>query len=517
MRHFYERNDYLLDHEVNKTFEEILWMSDSEFCKWCVELRKVVVYAWDELGIPPRVGYNEQEIIDQFKQLASFPVKQFLVKDKLTGKKDTIKNTRIEGNAVNQWFPTMMKTPINYTTDPSKGRSIYDFFARDDLLDRFITYASRHFKRDSFYHYSLPAKVLDAEHANDLPCWQDGLGWILDFEKNFRSRGEYDYWLAPKDIDAEYTGYNEDIKTRKFLTICDTDIITLGKLIPFNCQTNILYKDTDNYQIRVFKLGQKLFPIGLKAFRVSFCQYATNFPPLTAKFIYETFCPEGSKSIVWDPSMGWGGRLIGAMSVKDDRHITYLGNDPNQDHLINGSTKYHDIYNFYCKNIRKGGLWQIDHNDMRYWCKGSEEMQYDPTFIEYKGLIDLVFTSPPYFMKEAYSEDENQSYKKFGNWESWVTGFLYPTLATAYQWLKDGGHLCWNVSDVKFGNDVLPLVETSMNICQKLGFHHKTTLKMCLAAMPGGNRMEKGIPKTKYFVQVDDMYHKYEPCLVFQK
>ena len=40
MKHFYERNDYVLDHEVNKTFEEVLWMSDDEFRQWLSDMRK---------------------------------------------------------------------------------------------------------------------------------------------------------------------------------------------------------------------------------------------------------------------------------------------------------------------------------------------------------------------------------------------------------------------------------------------------------------------------------------------
>ena len=65
MNHFYERNNYILEHDINKKFEEVLWMTEDEFRVWVVEMRKTIVYAWDELGIPPRVGYDEQAIIDQ--------------------------------------------------------------------------------------------------------------------------------------------------------------------------------------------------------------------------------------------------------------------------------------------------------------------------------------------------------------------------------------------------------------------------------------------------------------------
>lgn len=520
MSHFYQKNTYLLNHHTNRTFEEILWMSKEEFRAWCVDFRIAVVYAWDVLGIPPRVGYNEDEIADQFQFLESFPVQEFLVRDVITGEKNVIKNTRIEGNAVNQWFPTMMKTPINYTTDPSKGKSIYDFFSRDDLFERFVTYASRHFKRDSFYHYSLPVMEMDITQIGKLPVAETGFEWIKEFETNrCKYENEYSYWLCPFGKERGYSGYNDDVNHRTFLSVNNDEISSLDIFIPEGCKNNVDYKDTDHYHIRVFKLGQKIFPLGLKAFRVSFCQYATNFPSLTAKFIYETFTTKGKDNIVWDPSMGWGGRLVGALSVKDDRHITYLGNDPNEDHEIwPGYSKYDDLYAFYTQNVRKGGLWDVDHNDFQYWQIGSEEMQFDADFQKYKGKVDLVFTSPPYFMKEAYSNDQTQSYKKFDNWFDWIEGFLKPTLQTAYDWLRPHGCLCWNVSDVKFGNDTLPLIQTSIDVATIIcKFKQLPTLKMCLASMPGGNRVVKGVPKTKYFVQVDHRYHKYEPCLVFQK
>ena len=134
MKYFYEKNRELLESESNKKFEEILVMSIEEFRDWAIQLRKTIVSLWDKKGQPPRVGYDEQEIIDQFNEMTSFPVHKFLVKDELTGEKDVIRNTSVVGNAVNQWFPTMMKTRINYTADVNSGKSIYDYFARDDLL-----------------------------------------------------------------------------------------------------------------------------------------------------------------------------------------------------------------------------------------------------------------------------------------------------------------------------------------------------------------------------------------------
>ena len=51
----------------------------------------------------------------------------------------------------------MMKTKIVYN-DISKAKSIYDHFVDEDLFQKVYTYGHRHFKRDSFYHYSNPIK-----------------------------------------------------------------------------------------------------------------------------------------------------------------------------------------------------------------------------------------------------------------------------------------------------------------------------------------------------------------------
>ena len=48
MKYFYEKNRELLESDVNKKFEDILAMSKDEFRAWAIDLRKTVVYLWDE-------------------------------------------------------------------------------------------------------------------------------------------------------------------------------------------------------------------------------------------------------------------------------------------------------------------------------------------------------------------------------------------------------------------------------------------------------------------------------------
>lgn len=543
---FYEKNDELLKSPVNKTFEEVLWMTEQEFCTWVAEMRAEVVRIWDEQGIPPRVGFSEQEIVGQFREMRSYPVHHpvdgFECVDEETGEKDCIRNNSILGNAANQWFPTMMATKINYTDDTSAGLSIYDHFKNPDLLQKMITYGRRHFKRDSFYHYSNPVKLFnEGDNVQEylkkyfLEPKDTAVEWIKAYEsKRSVYESQFDYWLEAKDEDTEYTGYDDDLRKLKCLRLTKDELTSLGTLVPDKCKTNIDYKNRDIFQIRVFKRGQKLFPIGLKAFRISVCQYAVNFPPLTAKYLYEKFTEHiktQPQINVWDPSSGWGGRILGAMSVENDvRRLHYIGTDPNTDHNTdNARTKYHELADFYNKYTDSPFATNPPHTYDFYQC-GSEEMRNQSEFQKYKGKLDLVFTSPPYFAKELYSDDPTQSATKFNTFDSWVEGFLKPTLETAVEWLAPNRYLLWNIADAKFANEILPLEKVSCDILQSLGMKYEGKLKMALAQMPGGNRVDPqtGKPLAKNFCRIKEakkgvkaqsksIWFKYEPIFIFKK
>ena len=114
---------------------------------------------------------------------------------------------------------------------------------------------------------------------------------------------------------------------------------------------------------------------------------------------------------------------------------------------------------------------------------------------------------------------KNSHIRSSDQYDAWVEGFLRPTLENAYKYLKSDRYLLWNIADAKFGNEMLPLEGDSIRICEELGFKYKTTLKMALAQMPGGNRVdeETGKPRAKNFCKVNGIWLKYEPIFVFYK
>jgi len=539
MKHFYEKNSEFLNSKVNKTFDELLAMSEPEFVTWVKEMRKTVVHYWDTKGQPPRVGYDEHEIVKQFNEMTSFPTHNFLVTDEHTGTDDAIFTGNLTGNAVNQWFPTMMKTRINYSIDSDSGKSIYDYFARDDLANTFTLYAHRHFRRDSFYNYSQTiekGKLIDNVGGNLRYRTTNIKEFVEWFENNARAYNTHDYWFEPSSNDKEaYSGFNDNLSSVEYMSI------TRDELLKLNCRPETLaninhgdemakyttrpYENADVFRVRLYKKNQKIFPKGFQAFRVSYCQYAVNFPPLIAKFLYEkytTSIKDQEQINIYDPSSGWGGRLLGALSIDDNKNINYIGTDPNTDHNIgNGKTKYHDIAEFFnTKTYRATGLFPKVHS-YEIFQHGSEEIHKDEKFQKYKGKIDLIFTSPPYFSKEAYSEDDTQSYKKFTTYDIWRDEFLKKTLETCVEWLREDRYLLWNIADVTYSkkNLCLPLEQDSIDILKSLGMEYKGVLKMCLAQMPGKNRVDSdtGVPTTKNFCKINGKWRKYEPIFVFHK
>lgn len=521
--YFYEKNNHLLKSEFNKCYEDICYMTKEEFQDWVLGLRKFVVSIWDKYGCPPIVGSNEREIIKQFKQMKPFNVAQFSIKDD-TGDQ-CINNTFNVGLVVNQWFPTMMKTKIN-TSSKGNGYSIYDKFALDECIQNCFTLMDRNIKRDSYYIFSR--KVISGDPKFLLPECKTGKEWIQTFEKKKLLYKEYDYWLqSAKDTDSDYTGYFDvDSSNPDIIVLSKRELEELGDIVPEYKKYNLKDEKAFNEScyIRLFKRGVKIFPKIYISFKTSLGQYAVNFPPLIAKYLYEKYTEEiknQSEPInIYDPSAGWGGRILGAMSVKDDRKIHYIGTDPNKDHTIeeNGKvlTKYEDVARYY--NRVRGALPGFSHdNTCEIFQLGSEVIQFEPEFQKYKGKIDLVFTSPPYFAKEAYSDDKEQSCHKFPQYKLWVDGFLYETLRTAVEWLRPNRYLLWNIADARFDGDLMPLEEESTKILNSLGMKYIGMEKMLLASAPGGNRVVDGKPTAKNSCLVNGVWRKFEPIFVWKK
>ena len=111
MKPFYERNNFIIEHEVNRNFEDLLEMTPEDFEEWVVAMRKSMIESWDVHGSPPRTGKNEKDIIGQWNKMAEFAVHKFTHSDELCDVgDDVIVNKCRLGVEVDQFFQNMMKT-----------------------------------------------------------------------------------------------------------------------------------------------------------------------------------------------------------------------------------------------------------------------------------------------------------------------------------------------------------------------------------------------------------------------
>jgi hypothetical protein len=272
-----------------------------------------------------------------------------------------------------------------------------------------------------------------------------------------------------------------------------------------------------HFRIRTFKKGTRLFPLLFSLLRTGLVVQGVNFPAQVAKFIYQRYTDHlrdsGKEIVIYDPSMGYGGRCLGALAAASDRPIRYIGTDPNTENWVSPArSRYAVLADHYRASVGQKYQAVVEAH-----CCGSEEIHQLPEFQKYRGEVDLVFTSPPYFCAEIYSREETQSAIKFKTYDAWRDGFLRPTLKTCVEWLKPGGFLLWNIADVKIHNRYVPLEQDSQSALRELGMELVEKLKMPLATGTGGGKLIDGIPTTKNYLMLNGAYRKYEPIFVFQK
>lgn len=152
--------------------------------------------------------------------------------------------------------------------------------------------------------------------------------------------------------------------------------------------------------------------------------WASQFRPSMAKSIYEKF----HSVDVLDFSAGWGDRLCGFYASKDTK--SYIGIDPNK-----------AVYDNYFKQV-----------DLYKTIAGEKKVTFynlpaEDVVLE-ENIVDTVFTSPPYFCAETYTQDDTQSWVRYPEVDSWLAGFMYRTLDMVWKALKPDGHLIVNISDV---------------------------------------------------------------------
>jgi tRNA1(Val) A37 N6-methylase TrmN6 len=148
--------------------------------------------------------------------------------------------------------------------------------------------------------------------------------------------------------------------------------------------------------------------------------------------------------------MGWGGRLVGFLATTAKE---YVGTDVNKENVM----AYLSIFETYCPDKSK----YVSLATMP-----AEE--FKPPL--YENYFDFSFSSPPYFNKEEYSVDPNQSYLKYPKFEDWCEGFLKPMINNNFYMIRHGGHFGINVADIKIGSKLYPILSYTKKYSEEAGF-----------------------------------------------
>ena len=157
---------------------------------------------------------------------------------------------------------------------------------------------------------------------------------------------------------------------------------------------------------------------------------ASQFKPSIAKAFYDYYASES----VLDFSAGWGDRLAGFYCGTTTKH--YVGIDPN--------TNNHPGYKKQVEFYKKHQTWFEEPKKVDLICSPAEDVDYS----KYHDHFDMVFTSPPYFDVERYSDADTQSWVRYKNIDSWNKNFLHKTLGKIIPAIRTGGRLAINIADV---------------------------------------------------------------------
>lgn len=157
------------------------------------------------------------------------------------------------------------------------------------------------------------------------------------------------------------------------------------------------------------------------------------FRPLVSAKIYEIFKPTS----VLDFTMGWGGRMVGAMALNIN---TYIGIDNN----MNLQKPYKDM----CKLLKP-------HTNTRVKLLFKSALDVDYTKLKY----DMVLTSPPYYDIEIYGDVDTDDgdgilYKTRCEWDEI---FYRPLFSRTYAGMKTGGYYCLNIPIILYETICMPL------------------------------------------------------------
>jgi len=155
--------------------------------------------------------------------------------------------------------------------------------------------------------------------------------------------------------------------------------------------------------------------------KLKFSPVTLYSPTITKSILQELDCIN-----VFDPCIGWGGRMLGTACLDGE----YTGCEPCTD-TYNGLIKMKE--DLALENVT------LYHSPV--------EKLLDTT-LKHK-TFEMCLTSPPYFDLEVYSSEDTQSINQYKTYNEWIEKFIKPIIK--YVVTHCTKYSCWSVKNFKTG------------------------------------------------------------------
>jgi hypothetical protein len=298
-----------------------------------------------------------------------------------------------------------------------------------------------------------------------------------------------------------------DILTRKsdWISLKNKEVLENGIIIPIDARSRPGHKILDNFMqhfwdvrnhkgtsVRSLCTQENLEQALLK----NICMHSTPYKSEIRKMLtmygaignvtkYRTVTSKAITQLfdahrVFDPCVGWGGRMLGCLSASDD--IDYIGCEPDT-----------QTYKGLIAILKDEAIPEDVRNRALIYNQPAEDVLMHMHKDE---LFDMILTSPPYFNLELYTSGE-QSIIKYPTWDDWVDKWLKVVLLSCLSHLFDDGVSCWNVKNFKIDSKAYPLEDVVVKIHKDAGWTLVKRVCMDSPGRMGNNRITANIETRK--------------------